>query len=54
MNQAPFDVLLLCGGKGTRLQSVVKDVPKPLALIGGRPFLDQLMYGALWRSCVRL
>jgi D-glycero-alpha-D-manno-heptose 1-phosphate guanylyltransferase len=31
--------IVLCGGFGTRLQSVVSDVPKPMALVGGRPFL---------------
>jgi len=37
------DVVLLCGGMGSRLQSVVNDRPKPMAEIGGRPFLDILM-----------
>jgi len=32
-------VLILAGGKGTRLQSVVADVPKPLATVAGKPFL---------------
>ncbi len=37
--------VLLAGGFGTRLQSVVSDVPKPLAPVAGRPFLDyQLLY----------
>jgi len=38
----PYDteVLLLCGGAGTRLREAVKDRPKPLADINGRPFLD--------------
>lgn len=39
--------IILAGGKGTRLQSVVSDVPKPMAPIGGTPFLvlliDQLV-----------
>jgi NDP-sugar pyrophosphorylase family protein len=35
-----IDALLLCGGLGTRLRSVISDKPKPLALIDGRPFLD--------------
>lgn len=37
--------IVLAGGLGTRLQSVVQDVPKPMALINGRPFLDyQIQY----------
>ena len=37
--------IVLAGGFGTRLQAVVQDVPKPMALINGRPFLDyQLNY----------
>ncbi|MBX2908016.1 MAG: nucleotidyltransferase family protein [Chitinophagales bacterium] len=34
--------LVLAGGFGTRLQSVVKDVPKPMAEISGKPFLYYL------------
>lgn len=30
---------ILVGGKGTRLRSVVSDVPKPLAPVAGEPFL---------------
>ena len=37
------DVLILVGGRGTRLQEVVYDRPKPLADINGRPFLDILI-----------
>ncbi len=37
------DAVILCGGFGTRLRSVVSDVPKGLARIGGRPFLDILV-----------
>ncbi|MBK1974000.1 NTP transferase domain-containing protein, partial [Campylobacter sp. TTU-622] len=33
-------VIILCGGLGTRLKSIVKDVPKPMALINGKPFLE--------------
>lgn len=36
-------LLILCGGKGTRLRSVVSSVPKPLAPIGGKPFLEILL-----------
>jgi NDP-sugar pyrophosphorylase family protein len=35
-----MDALILCGGKGSRLASVVQDRPKPLAPVDGRPFLD--------------
>ncbi len=33
----------MAGGYGTRLQSVIKDIPKPMADINGRPFLSYLM-----------
>jgi NDP-sugar pyrophosphorylase family protein len=36
--------LVLCGGKGTRLQSVLPDIPKFLAPILGHPFADYLLY----------
>lgn len=35
--------IILAGGLGTRLRSVVSDVPKPMAVVGGRPFLSHLM-----------
>jgi D-glycero-alpha-D-manno-heptose 1-phosphate guanylyltransferase len=35
--------ILLAGGMGTRLRSVVQDVPKPLAPVAGRPFLSHLL-----------
>ncbi len=38
-----MDAVILCGGKGTRLASVVQDVPKPLAPVHQRPFLDYLL-----------
>ena len=37
------DVLILCGGLGSRLKSVNPDRPKSLAPIGGKPFLDILV-----------
>ena len=36
------EAIVLAGGLGTRLRSVVADVPKPMAPIGGRPFLEYL------------
>lgn len=38
------DVIILAGGKGTRLSSVLKDVPKSMALIAGKPFLEYLIH----------
>jgi D-glycero-alpha-D-manno-heptose 1-phosphate guanylyltransferase len=37
------EAVVLAGGLGTRLRSVVSDVPKPMASIAGRPFLELLM-----------
>ena len=37
----PF--LVLAGGFGTRLRSIVSDVPKPLAPVAGRPFVVHLI-----------
>jgi NDP-sugar pyrophosphorylase family protein len=41
-NPCETDVMVLVGGLGTRLQSVVSDRPKALASINGRPFLSYL------------
>lgn len=38
-----MQAIILAGGFGTRLQAVVKDVPKPLADISGKPFLAYLL-----------
>lgn len=40
MDLACSDVVILCGGSGTRLRTVLRDRPKPMASINGRPFLD--------------
>lgn len=36
-------VIILAGGMGTRLKDVIHDVPKPMAPIGGKPFLEYLL-----------
>jgi len=38
-----IDTLILCGGEGTRLQSIVPDKPKILADIGDSPFIEYLL-----------
>lgn len=38
-----MEAIVLAGGLGTRLQHVVSDVPKPMADIGGKPFLSLLL-----------
>ncbi|OGR53753.1 MAG: hypothetical protein A2X39_04980 [Elusimicrobia bacterium GWC2_56_31] len=38
-----MDAVILCGGKGTRLQSVVSDRPKPMAALNDKPFLQLLI-----------
>jgi D-glycero-alpha-D-manno-heptose 1-phosphate guanylyltransferase len=38
-----IDVIILCGGLGTRLRDVVDDRPKAMVEIDGRPFLDILV-----------
>ncbi len=37
-----MEVIILAGGFGTRLQNMVSDRPKPMALICGKPFLHFL------------
>ena len=36
------EAIVLAGGLGTRLKNVIKDIPKPMADINGKPFLEYL------------
>jgi D-glycero-alpha-D-manno-heptose 1-phosphate guanylyltransferase len=38
-----MEAIILAGGLGTRLRAVNPDAPKPMALIGSRPFLEVLI-----------
>ena len=38
-----MQAILLAGGLGTRLRSVVADRPKPMALIEGKPFMEYVV-----------
>lgn len=61
MNKLPMDcfgedtkAVLLVGGLGTRLRSVVPSIPKPLASVGGRPFLELLVRQLRYQGIRRL
>ncbi len=47
-----MEAIVLAGGYGTRLQHIVSDVPKPMAPVNGRPFLEYIL-GYLRREGVR-
>lgn len=55
-NLADLTAIILAGGQGTRLRSVLADVPKVLAPLEGRPFLawllDQLAAAGLRRVVI--
>lgn len=38
-----MEAIVLAGGFGTRLRQVISDVPKPMAPVAGRPFLEILL-----------
>ena len=38
-----MELFILAGGLGTRLRELVKDVPKPMALVKDEPFLNHVM-----------
>jgi len=40
-----MQVVILCGGQGTRIRDVADDIPKPMIPIGGRPILWHIMKG---------
>jgi glucose-1-phosphate cytidylyltransferase len=40
-----MQVVILCGGQGTRIRDVADDVPKPMVPVGGRPILWHILRG---------
>jgi len=38
-----MEAIVLAGGAGTRLAHIVKDVPKPMADVNGKPFLEYIL-----------
>lgn len=48
-----MEVIILAGGLGTRLRAVVPDLPKPMAPIRGRPFLEHQMDFCIGQGATR-
>lgn len=44
VNWYNMEAIVLAGGFGTRIQSVVADVPKPMAPVAGKPFLYYILH----------
>lgn len=38
-----MEVIILAGGLGTRLRSVVNNIPKPMAIVNNKPFLEYIL-----------
>jgi glucose-1-phosphate cytidylyltransferase len=45
LSEKHMQVVILCGGYGTRIRDVADDIPKPMIPIGGRPILWHIMKG---------
>jgi NDP-sugar pyrophosphorylase family protein len=54
MKQNEADVLILCGGLGTRLGDLSGDLPKPMVMIGDKPFLQLLVEQVLEQKFKRI
>lgn len=53
MNPAELDVIILCGGLGTRFREVDPQIPKVMASVGRRSFLDWAIESFLDQGCRR-
>ena len=42
MDVKDYPAIVLAGGLGTRLRSVIQDIPKPMAPVNGKPFLHYI------------
>jgi D-glycero-alpha-D-manno-heptose 1-phosphate guanylyltransferase len=49
-----MEAIVLAGGFGTRLRQMVADVPKPMASIAGRPFLEILLNALAHKGVCRV
>lgn len=43
MTENYIEAIIIAGGEGTRLKSVLDDRPKPMAIIGGKPFIEWIL-----------
>lgn len=53
-NTKTTDVLILAGGLGTRLRPLIKDIPKVLAPVNDRSFLDILIDNLVAQGFIRI
>ena len=49
-----MEAIVLAGGFGTRLKSVVFDLPKPMAPVAGKPFLERLLKSLAQKGFTRI
>ena len=49
-----MEAIVLAGGFGTRLSHVVKDVPKPMAPVAGKPFLEYILADLVEQGVTRI
>jgi D-glycero-alpha-D-manno-heptose 1-phosphate guanylyltransferase len=49
-----MEAIILAGGFGTRLASRLQGVPKPMAMVAGRPFLEILLLQLRKAGCTRV
>lgn len=49
-----LEAAILVGGAGTRLKSIMRDRPKPMAVVGGKPFLEWLIVSLRKRGIARI
>ena len=38
-----LDLVILAGGKGSRIKSLIKDRPKPMAVFNNKPFIEYII-----------
>lgn len=48
-----LEVVILCGGYGTRMGAVTGRVPKPMVRVGDQPLLKHVMEGFATQGCTR-